>query len=234
MKVTTDGCLFGAWVAEEIKNLEFRIQNALDIGCGTGLLSLMLAQKNDCTIDAVEIDKDAAAQAIENIAASPWKSRISVIHADVLQWDTGKKYDCIISNPPFYETELKSPKAPRNVAHHDEGLKLSELLLYIKKYLTEDGFFYLLLPKKREGELNRLLSDQDFHLHKKLYVKQTTGHTSFRLMVKAAHKEAQLVVEEISVKNGNEYTPGFVALLKDYYLHLYELMSMVQVYILWK
>jgi len=220
MKVTTDGCLFGAWMAEEIKNLKFKIQNTLDIGCGTGLLSLMLAQKNDLAIDAVEINNDAAAQATENIAASPWQSRITVIHSDVLQWETNKKYDCIVSNPPFYETELKSGKAPRNVAHHDDGLKLSEILLFIKKNLAEAGVFYLLLPAKRRSEFEGLLNLHGLHLHKTVAVKQTTSHTPFRLMIKASNTKGGITSQEITVKNSNEYTPEFISLVKDYYLYL--------------
>ena len=220
MKVTTDGCLFGAWVAGEIQNLKVENRNVLDIGCGTGLLSLMVAQKNNIGLDAIEIDKDAAAQAMKNIEASPWKNRINVIHADVLQWDTYKKYHCIISNPPFYETELKSGKATKDIAHHDDGLKLSELLLYIKKHLTADGIFYLLLPAKREKEFEGLLKVHHLHLHKKVVVKQTTAHSPFRVMIKAANKKSKLISEGMAVKNSNEYTLEFIALLKDFYLYL--------------
>ena len=149
MKVTTDGCLFGAWCAEEIQNTKVKSQNALDIGSGTGLLSLLMAQKNAIKIDAIELVKEAAEQATENVASSPWKENINVIQADILEWNTANKYDVIISNPPFYESELRSGKTTKNIAHHDEGLKLDDLFRFIKHHLTNDGIFFLLLPAKR-------------------------------------------------------------------------------------
>ena len=105
MKVTTDSCLFGAWMARELQQLS-GIQDIWDIGTGSGLLSLMVAQKNNVVIDAIEIDPAAAAQASENSSASPWSENIRIIHEDVRTADPGKKYDVIISNPPFYEREL--------------------------------------------------------------------------------------------------------------------------------
>ena len=221
MKVTTDGCLFGAWCSNEIQNSIVEIENVLDIGCGTGLLSLMVAQKNDITIDALEIDKDAALQATENIASSPRKNRITIIQADVLQWKSNKKYDCIISNPPFYETELKSGKRTKDIAHHDEGLRLSDLLLYIKNHLTTSGAFYLLLPAKREADIENLFERNHFHVRKKVWVKQSTSHTPFRLMIKGGNSKGEIITEEIAIKNeNNEYSPVFHTLLKNYYLYL--------------
>ena len=129
MKVTTDACLFGAWVAEEINNEELKINNCLDIGAGTGLLSLMIAQKNQETgITGVEIDEDAGKQAKENINASPWKARIDILEGDVKNHDFPEKFDLIISNPPFYENEIRSATDSKNVAHHSENLSLKELL----------------------------------------------------------------------------------------------------------
>jgi tRNA1Val (adenine37-N6)-methyltransferase len=128
MKVTTDACLFGAWVAKEINNEKILINNYLDIGTGTGLLSLMIAQKNSSVkIDSIEIDKEAAEQALENVNASSWKERINVIHADAKDFAFTKKYDLIVSNPPFYENELKSPDEKKNMAHHG-GLSLDKLI----------------------------------------------------------------------------------------------------------
>jgi tRNA1Val (adenine37-N6)-methyltransferase len=127
MKVTTDACLFGAWSSEIINKGLFAKDNALEIGAGTGLLSLMVAQKNNITIDAVEIDASASQQAAENIVASPWKERISIHHSDILRFDNHKKYDCIFSNPPFYENEIDSINDKKNLAHHGLGLKLDVL-----------------------------------------------------------------------------------------------------------
>ena len=118
MKVTTDGCLFGAWVAERVRSREsigrHRLADGdagagsiLDVGTGTGLLSLIIAQQCSADITAVEIDKDAFQQASENIASSPWTDRIKIFHADARAFEFPGQYDVIISNPPFYENELK-------------------------------------------------------------------------------------------------------------------------------
>jgi tRNA1Val (adenine37-N6)-methyltransferase len=222
MKLTTDSCLFGAWAAREVQ--QFTVQNLqlLDVGCGTGLLSLMVAQKNNIEIDAIEIDSEAAEQAKENIRASPWKERIRIINEDVLQWNPDKKYDRIISNPPFYEDDLKSNKKEKNVAHHSEGLRLKELLHFVKTHLTNDGVFYLLLPYKRLNDIESLLEDHNLRLHKKILVKQTTAHQPFRLMIQgAAYKSEKIKEERLTIKNVQQhYTPAFISLLKDYYLHL--------------
>src|SRR5689334_19640143 len=118
MKVTTDACLFGAWCAQEIQCLQPVPRHLLDIGTGTGLLCLLIEQKNELPIEAVEIDPDAAQQARENVAASPWKHKIQIHHADILSCHPEQEFDCIVSNPPFYENELASQQDQKNLAHH--------------------------------------------------------------------------------------------------------------------
>lgn len=223
MKVTTDTCLFGAWVAAKISDRQQANGNRrlLDVGAGTGLLSLIVAQKCEGRIDAIEIDRNCAEQAIENIAASPFNEKIKVVQADVLQWQPAAKYDCIFSNPPFYEKEIASLLAAKNVAHHGEGLKLAELLQFIKTHLVDNGHFFLLLPAKREKELNALLKKAGIFIQQKALVQQTPKHPAFRLMI---HGRCEKVNQErdeiISIKNeNNDYTPAFISLLKDYYLY---------------
>ena len=225
MKVTTDSCLFGAWVAREIKNEELIINNCLDIGTGTGLLALMIAQANELNIEAVEIDKDAFEQALENIAASPWADRIKAIHGDARELLLQTQYyDSIISNPPFYEKELKGDDTKKNIAHHDGGLLLPELLDIIKKKLTPDGTFYLLLPYKRNEEVKKMLTQNELAIHQVVYIKQSVNHDYFRIMLAGklkANKQAETIIDEISIKDdAGQYTLAFINLLKDYYLHL--------------
>jgi tRNA1Val (adenine37-N6)-methyltransferase len=222
MKVTTDACLFGAWCADEIQNSKLKISNLLDIGAGTGLLSLMIAQKNNVKIDALEIDREAAQQASENIDSSPWKENINVIRQDILSFHPEKKYDCIISNPPFYEKELVSQNQEKNLAHHSSHLNLLQLLITIKNLLNEEGCFFLLLPFKRMHEAEKTLSKNQFFIHKKIIVQQTTQHSPFRIMFMGMKKkEVQNPVSTISISDENkQYTPEFTALLKDYYLYL--------------
>jgi tRNA1Val (adenine37-N6)-methyltransferase len=143
MKVTTDACLFGAWVVNKVKSEKSKIKSVLDIGTGTGLLSIMLAQKNpEIKIDAIEIDKDAAEQAKINAGSSPWKEQINIIQDDVKAFSFEKEFDLIISNPPFYENEIRSATDSKNVAHHSENLTLKELLVIIKENLTKRGSFF--------------------------------------------------------------------------------------------
>jgi tRNA1Val (adenine37-N6)-methyltransferase len=221
MKVTTDGCLFGAWVAGR---LESGAGNILDIGTGTGLLTLMMAQQSKFFIDAIEIDKDAFEQASDNVAASPWANRIKVFHADAKKLVAKNKYDVIISNPPFYEKELKGDDAQKNLAHHDAGLLLPELLHIIQENLKPGGIFYLLLPYKRNDEVKQLLTANDFTIEQMTFVRQSFNHDYFRIMLAGKFKtakSAETLIDEIPIKDKQDnYSPVFISLLRDYYLHL--------------
>ena len=225
MKVTTDGCLFGAWVAKQIGEQPITAVQLLDIGTGTGLLSLMIAQKiPDYSIDAVEIDNNAYEQANENIIASPWKEKIQVFHADIKSFEPGKKYDIIFSNPPFYENELKAEDEKRNIAHHNGGLSFNELFTIIKQRLTPEGHFYLLLPYKRNEEIRNLFLEHQLELSQLVFVKQSVNHGYFRIMLCGrlpSEQKGETVIAEMAIKDNNDnYTPAFVSLLKDYYLYL--------------
>jgi tRNA1Val (adenine37-N6)-methyltransferase len=231
MKVTTDGCLFGAWATRKVGSLESGVvsqisetRTVLDVGTGTGLLALMLAQEGEFSIDAVEVDKDAFQQASENVAASPWADRIKVFHADIREFEFPNQYDIIISNPPFYEKELKGDDAKKNIAHHNEGLLLPELLAIIKKNLKPGGSFFLLLPYKRNEEIRKMFTENDLAIQQLTFVRQSTKHDFFRIMLEGKLKTdevAETIIDEISIKDEqDQYTPAFVNLLKDYYLHL--------------
>lgn len=223
MKVTTDACLFGALVSTDIQNSKLKHKRVLDIGSGTGLLALMFAQKNaESVIDAIEIDKNAADQAKENILSSPWKEKIEVINADARRFSFLKKYDLIISNPPFYEKEIKAGMQGKNIARHSEEMKLEELLKIIKMNLKADGVFYLLLPYKRNAEISNLLRQHDFAVLQMTFFRQSVHHDYFRIMVRGKLKTAnteETQFDEISVWDEHrQYTPKFSDLLNDYYL----------------
>lgn len=221
MKATTDSCLFGAWVASDLqKNNSAR--KLLDIGAGTGLLSLMIAQKNTkLYIDAIEIDNEAASQALENSSLSVWKERIKIINSDARDFKPKSKYDIIISNPPFYENELPSENKQRNIAHHSEELSLDDLLKTISKTIYPTGSFYLLLPYKRNDQIENLLSRNQFCISQKVLIRQSVNHNFFRIFIKAGLQNVPIVEEEISIRDNNQqYTKEFTNLLKEYYLNL--------------
>ncbi|HEX7844902.1 MAG TPA: methyltransferase [Chitinophagaceae bacterium] len=223
MKVTTDGCLFGAWIAREILTTHPVPQNMLDIGTGTGLLTLMVAQKHSpLIIDAVEIDKQAYLQALDNIRKSEFPNKIYLANEDILAFSTERKYDLITCNPPFYEKEIRSDSAQKNIAHHGDGLQLEELLRWIKGRLTANSNFYLLLPFKRNKEIELLFKKSQLHIKKKVLVRQSVNHDHFRIMLSGAlYNDSPLIETEMAIKDekGN-YTTEFSKLLKDYYLHL--------------
>lgn len=225
MKVTTDACLFGAWCAAEIQGLNRdgpENKNLLEVGTGTGLLSLMMAQKNNLHIDAVEIDPEAAQQAKENAISSPWKENIAIVNNDILNMQAAAKYDFVVSNPPFYENELSSGHPKKNTAHHSSHLTLSQLLPVIKNNVTGEGLFFLLLPFKRIHQIENLLTEHQLYINKKVIVQPSVLHQPFRVMLMGSkRKKTGTVVSHLSIWNEQrQYTDEFAALLKDYYLAL--------------
>ena len=221
MKVTTDACLFGAWAADLIKNEKLIINNLLDIGTGTGLLSLMLAQQTDVNIDAVEIDAAAFEQAKDNFSASPWKDRLTVYETDILNFRKENKYQLIISNPPFFENDLRSVDKKKNAAKHDSTLTLAGLLAVVSPLLTNDGCFAVLLPYHRTDDFIKTAMDSGLNILQQTDVRQTTSHNFFRSMLLLTKNKVETIYSEMSIKGGdNNYTQPFINLLKDYYLYL--------------
>ncbi len=218
MKVCTDTCLFGALAA----NHKLTNAQVLDIGAGTGVLSLMLAQKNTTAkIDAIEIDILAAEQAKENVAASPWADNIHVINEDILTCSSLHKYDCIISNPPFFEDDLHSPDEAKNNAKHNASLSLIQLLEIVNAHLKAYGFFAVLLPYHRVEYFITEATKAGFHLTRQILVKQTMKHKFFRGILFFNRKGKEFESSEMIIKDADHnYTADFTALLKDYYLFL--------------
>jgi tRNA1Val (adenine37-N6)-methyltransferase len=223
MKVTTDACLFGAFAAEEISKLDPSPHRILDIGTGTGLLPLMIAQKNPvCDIDAIELDKEAYGQATQNVAESKFAGTIKIIHGNATTYNFETLYDIIISNPPFYENELKGSQSNRNMAHHNEGLLLKELMTIIKSNLAPGGIFFILLPFKRSDDIKKLILENTFNLLQIVFVRQSVNHDYFRIMLTGRslfNPSLETKIQEISITDANrKYTAEFVDLLGEYYL----------------
>lgn len=224
MKVCTDACLFGALLANSIfsgTKTKDALQ-CLDIGTGTGLLSLMAAQQNnEIKIDAIEIDAPAAEQAKENIAASPWANNIQVFNEDIISFSPEKKYDRIFSNPPFFKDDLKSAVKAKNNAKHDTSLSLLQLLHVVDSYLHPDGFFAILLPYHRVDYFIEESKKNGLYLTQQILVKQTMKHKFFRGILFFNRKEMKVELSEIIIKDPEQnYTAEFAAALKDYYLFL--------------
>jgi tRNA1Val (adenine37-N6)-methyltransferase len=223
MKVCTDACLFGAWLADKLYTKQITARNILDIGTGTGLLSLLLAQKATVNIDAVEIDKAAAQQALENFSSSPFSTQLHLYPVSFQNFtaNTKNKYDLILSNPPFFENDLKSSEAGKNLSKHEDNLSLTSILALSKTLLKPGANIALLLPATRLPQLLTLTKQQHLYCNYILMVKQTPAHKPFRVCSILNEKQTALTEEEIIIKTKDgAYTNAFTQLLKDYYLYL--------------
>ncbi|CAN5687556.1 methyltransferase [soil metagenome] len=222
MKVCTDACIFGAYAARHLSTTNTAIKTILDIGTGTGLLSLLLAQKlATADITALEINDSAALQANSNFNESPWSNRLQVLQTDVLQFNSTIRYDYIISNPPFFEADLKSPDKNKNAAKHDTTLTLEQLLQVADTNLSAVGIFAVLLPFHRVDYFVKLAAKQGLYLQEKLLVKHTASHPYFRGILLFTRIPALVEESELVIKNNTgDYTESFTGLLKDYYLYL--------------
>lgn len=218
MKVCTDACILGAWFAEKMPSWSL----VLDIGSGTGLLMLMLAQKHKGEIQGIELDLAAYKQLKENITQSKWKEDLKVFRGDARSHSFPYKFDFIITNPPFFEGDLISTSEAANLAKHSKELTLAELLTVIDTNLEVTGSFGILLPYHRMDYFTELAAIRQFYLQEKLLVRQTPHHDFFRAILHFSRKEDSFVPgSELCIKSeAGVYTEEFVELMKDYYLYL--------------
>ena len=217
MKVSTDACIQGAWtpVAKGVRNV-------LDIGTGTGLLSLMLAQRNnDIYIDAIELDETAAMQARENMEASPWRGRIKVFQGDVRIFPFDKQYDMVICNPPFFNNSLLGDSEERNNARHTLSLAYEDLLDVLSKVLMPEGYASILLPYAEHQQWEMLLEKNGWGINRKLLVQPRSGSLPNRVVSICTKDSQQAVTEGLIIYEGqHEYTAEAKELLKAFYLRL--------------
>jgi tRNA1Val (adenine37-N6)-methyltransferase len=216
MKVSTDACILGAYA--DVSRSE--CEHILDIGTGTGLLALMLAQRNLLTnIDAVEIDESAYNQSVENIADSIFKDRINLFHATIQAFKTDKLYDLIISNPPFYSNHLQSEKIQKNLAHHTNSLSFEELIEAVTKFLKPCGTFVVLLPEYETTRLVNLANQSLLFPQKQLVIRHRQNSKILRIITTFGYSEKIPTLQELIIKNPDEtYTKEFRELLKEFYL----------------
>lgn len=222
MKVCTDACIQGAYASDWLMQRNKSIKTILDIGTGTGLLTLLLAQKNPSVhFDAIELNQQAYLQATENFMRSPWSGNISVIPGDIRTVEIHQQYDFIICNPPFYENEMKSDKPHKNQSKHSSKLSHRELKDSIIRYLAENGTACIMLPPKQFDWFNQLMMNDNFGVAHLLRIRQTPAHPCFRIIGFFNKKITSTVTKELCIcQTDREYSQEFKALLKDYYLYL--------------
>ncbi len=216
MKVCTDACIFGAWSAKHFSHAA----STLDIGSGTGLLMMMMAQQTSGTIDGIELENDCFEQLKENILQNDWRERLHIHHGDVRNFEPGKKYDLVVSNPPFFEGDLKSDSNAEQLAKHSKELTLQELFQSIKKFFSTDGAFNVLIPYHRYEETRKLAGEKGLILQRELLVRQTEKHAFFRAMLSFSFHSQSCLTEVLTIKEKGQYSVAFIDLLKDYYLYL--------------
>ncbi len=218
MKVCTDACILGAWFSEKTP----AYASVLDIGSGTGLLMLMLAQKHKGEIQGIELDLSAFKQLKENIGQSRWRGDLKVVPGDVRHYNFPHKFDFIITNPPFYERDLVSDDLAKNLARHSKELTLAELLEAIEQNLSLEGSFGILLPYHRVSHFEMLAAGRGFYLRERLLVRQTPRHELFRAVLHFSRNKENFVPEtELTIHDEKGvYTEEFVELMRDYYLKL--------------
>ena len=213
MKVTETACIQGAWTP-----IPENAQLILDIGSGTGLLSLMMAQRSQAQIEAIEIDAAACSQAMENCLASPFANRIQLHNTDFLEYSSPQKFDVIICNPPFFEGQLASPDEIKNIAWHSSKLNLQSLIKKAASLISEHGSLSILLPYARKNEIEIIANSCRLYPKHYLFLRHSVQH-DIRFLVGIFTKHiAGIITETLSIREGNNYTSTMQELIADFYL----------------
>jgi tRNA1Val (adenine37-N6)-methyltransferase len=216
MKVGTDGVLLGAWV---IIN---SAKTILDVGTGTGVIALMMAQRSVAEITALEIEKESFGEACFNFNQSPWSGRIYSVHQSFQAYsaETLQKFDLIISNPPFFENASKSSELSRSNARHNDLLPFSELIGGCDRLLTTSGRFALILPAEQSERFISLASDFGLFVTRLTKVRPKPGKSFHRYLLEFSKVQTEVVSDELTIEFDvhNNFTTEYINLTKDFYL----------------
>jgi tRNA1Val (adenine37-N6)-methyltransferase len=220
MKIGTDGVLLGAWTP-----IENHPNAILDIGTGTGIIALMLAQRSDAQqIDALEIDENAYEQAVDNFENSPWRDRLFCFHAGLDEFveEPEEEYDLIISNPPFYTDDFRSENEQRDLARFQEAMPFEDLVEAAALLLSETGIFSVIIPFKEEEKFIALANEYDLFPIKITRVKGTpTSEIKRSLLAFRKYELPVLLADELVIETSrHQYTAEYIALTQDFYLKM--------------
>ncbi len=217
MKVGTDGVLLGAWV-----NVN-KAKRVLDVGTGTGLIAIMLAQRSVASIDAIEIEKVAAKQAAENILNCPWKNRIHLYPISLQDFILEKKsnYDLIVSNPPYFTNSFTNPDSERKLARHNDMLRMDELFEGISGMLSNDGRFAIIYPTEMLNLICGKAADCKLHLIRLTEVFPTPDKQSNRILAEFSFREDRVERNKIIIEDRgrHKYSLEYVEMTKKFYLN---------------
>ncbi|MFL1012523.1 tRNA1(Val) (adenine(37)-N6)-methyltransferase [Flavisericum labens] len=219
MKIGTDGVLLGAWAT--IKQNPFSI---LDIGAGTGVLSLMLAQRCQAEIiDALEIDNNAYEQCVDNFEQSPWGDRLFCYHASIEEFadEIDDKYDLIICNPPFYSENYQGDNKQRNLARFQDAMSFAHLNECVAMLLSNEGVFSVVIPFKEELEFIKIASRFELFPNRILHVKGTPTSERKRSLIEFSFHKSEIKKEALIIETSrHQYTEDYINLTKDFYLKM--------------
>jgi tRNA1Val (adenine37-N6)-methyltransferase len=214
-KIGTDGVLLGAWVGLE------NAMRILDIGTGTGVIALMIAQRTseDVTIDAIEIDEEDAVQAMQNVKRSPWPEKVKVIHSSVQKFTPPNKYDLIVSNPPYFLNSWLPPDGKRSQARHTHELSFEELLHFASQWLTDDGTLAVILPYQEGLQFMALAQNYNLYPCKQLHFRSRQNKPVERLLTELKKHKQELIMEELVLHGeGEQWSDEYRKLTRDFYL----------------
>jgi tRNA1Val (adenine37-N6)-methyltransferase len=217
MKVGMDGVLLGAWTDPS------GAERILDIGTGTGLIALMMAQKNNLAqIDAIEVDQEAYNEAVLNCQQSPWNDRIKLELCSFQEFAerTNRKYDLIVSNPPFFTNGIKAPLENRAQARHSDSLPLDVLISGATSLLTENGRIALVLPIESLPEIKLIADLNKLFISRLCRIKPNPIKPDFRILFELTNTKCTIQESELMIEfeKHHDYTPEYKDLTKDFYL----------------
>lgn len=217
MKVGTDGALLGAWA-----NVS-GIKSVLDVGAGTGLISLMIAQRTSAKVLGIEIEKNAAEEANENVQKSPWKNHVTIKNTSFQEFEISskEKFDLIISNPPFFSNSFKNESKNLAIARHNHLLPFSELIRGSVKLLRKTGLMAIILPVIQAEEFIELAKLEGLNLSRLTKVKPSAKKEPNRFLMEFTKKQILLKKDCLTIYNetGTDYTDLYKQLTHDFYLN---------------